>query len=165
MVVHLPPCSDCCDEVPPCCTATLPATATYTLTVNALAPITGSMSKVGASSYFNDTQLLCDLGDGHRQILIDVSIQCVGDNWVLLIAYSVYTDGVLGNFTQWSHSYAATTVPAGFSLSCVPFHLHFTGGHTSGVDGDGATLACGGRTYPFNATPGTINAVLDIVTP
>jgi len=151
--------------VPSCCdTGTLPATATYTLTVNALTPITGSMSKVG-SGYFNDVTLLCDLGDGHRQIMIDMSIVCFSNNWSFLVSYSVVTDGVLGNFTQWSHSYPALTNPAAFSLSCSPFHMHFAGGHTIGVDGDGPTLACGGRTYPFDATPGTINAVIDIVTP
>jgi len=135
-----------------------------TLTINALAPIADTMTKVG-SGYVNDNLLLCDLGDGHRQILMSVAITCSGDNWSLVFSYGVYTDGVLGNFTNWTYSYPALTEPAGFSLSCVPFHMHFAGGHTSGVDGDGATLLCDPRLYPFDSTPGTINAVLDIVTP
>ncbi len=166
MIRHINPCADCCDEVPPCCSSvTLPATATATLTINALAPLTISMIKTGPGYGTTSPYVLCDVGDGHTQIIVDVSILCFGDNWSLIFGYSVYTDNVLGNFTVWNYSYPAVTTPSGFSLSCAPFHMHFSGEHTTSVDGDGPTLACGGRTYPFDSTPGTINAVLDIVTP
>lgn len=154
-----------CCGVPGCCDfAELPATASLTLTIDALTPITDSMFKAG-QAYFNDTTTICDLGDGHREIQFNVSIVCAGDSWSLTISYGVYTDGVLGNFADWDYTFPAGETPEEFTLSCDPFHVHFEGGNTSGVDGDGPTLACGGRDYPFNSTPGTINAILDIVVP
>lgn len=159
-------CATCpCDIVPPCCNfATEPATATFSLTIDSLTPITGSMTKSG-SVYVNDVSVICDLGDGHREIRLDLAIACVGSLWSVSFAYSVYTDGSRGNYSNWLYTFHPGDVSTVFSMSCSPFHAHFEGGNTDGVDGDGPTLACGGRTYPFNSAPGTINAILDIVTP
>lgn len=160
-------CNDCpCEGVlPPCCTpASLPATATATYTINAMAPATAGMTRVG-SGYVNTTSLLCDPGDGHTQILLDIAVVCSGGSrWALSFIYAVYVDGVLSNFVEWQPPpYTSGIVYPDFSASCSPLHIHYEGTNTSGNDADGATLTCGGVTYPFTSLPGIESLVLDIV--
>lgn len=160
-------CNDCpCEGVlPPCCNALiLPATATGTYTINALAPKTVAMARLG-SGYYNPTALLCDLGDGHTQILLDVAVQCGGGSrWNFAFTYAVYVDGILSNFVLWQPpAYTAGSVYPDFAASCSPLHIHYEGTNTSGNDADGATLTCGGVTYPFTSLPGIETLVFDLV--
>jgi len=150
--------------IPPCCSSgSLPATATATYTINALAPKTFNLTKTG-SNYSNEAQI-CDVGDGHTTVRLDIESLCSGSTWALVVTYAIYVDGFLGNYVTWSRTFTVGTSPTDFTVSCSPYHLHFEGTNTSGNDADGATVTCGGVVYPFTSSAGVINLVLDIVTP
>jgi hypothetical protein len=151
--------------VPTCCIgADMPATATLTYTIGAMAPATMSLTKVGHSY---EGEVICDVGDGHTQVFLDYASNCFdpGEGWDVSFAISVYVDGVLTAFVIWAPAaFAVGSAPASFSVVCSPYHLHYEGLNTSGNDFL-PTVTCGGITYTFTSAAGVIPIVLNVVTP
>lgn len=160
------PCPGGGTVVPDCCVgASLPATATLTYTIGALAPATMNLTKTG-NSY--NGEIICSVGDGHTEVRLQYSSNCFnpGAGWSIAFTLAVYVDAVLSNFVTWAPAaFSVGSTHTEFAVVCSPYHLHYTGTNTSGSDADGPTKTCGGVTYSFTSSAGVIPIVLDAVTP
>ena len=165
-----------CSVIPLCCDwSGSPSTATVSFNINSGA-VVGSFSipKVSSTSY-SGFGADCDLGDGHNVIRFSAAFSCALFNpceWLCSMTIRQETDGVATRVVQWTTGLIKAgkigRVATGsgfnnFAINCSPTHLHYEGVN-NGINTSGASVTCGGKTYPFGAN-GTVNCVWDIVTP
>lgn len=164
-----------CNVLPPCCDwSGAPSTATVSFSLNGGA-VTGNFSipKTGSHTY-SGIATGCDLEDGHNIIQYSAVVSCnaTACTWQCSLSIRQTTDGstTATRFVQWTtgtkhsgeigvDSFSGNT----FAINCSPLHLHYAGTN-NGVLTTGASVTCGGQTYPFTAN-GTVNCVWDVVTP
>ncbi len=152
-------CSEQCGTIPCCLNGDLPATVGCSVLINDSFDDPTALTKVGNSYQLHE--VMCDFGDGHRVMWLDVLFTCTSTTWTFVLSQSVYVDGVLQNFNEWSYGYTFgvdyTTDPDHyFYVRCNPFGMKFKDLNTSGAVPLGSPLNCSGFDHPFSATPGTI---------
>lgn len=151
-----------CGLVPCCVAGHLTPTVTANYTINGTITRAATLNKVGNGYTTPSPTVLCDFGDGHNIIYLDIVLTCSATTWNFVFAYSHYVDGFLQNYVQWSFSYTVGVdyvgVPPGttFYAQCVPFLVLFQNTNTSGAAPLGSPLNCSGTNFPFTASAGVI---------
>lgn len=151
-------CDTCPCGVPPCCIAgDLPDSIGVFYNINDIFSEAESLDRVGNGYVSPSGFVLCDFGDGHNQLRLDVSITCSGSTWHVDIGYVQYTwidgigigDPILGNFMSWNYNYNVGTTYSDFFVQCNPFQVYFKNNNTNGNNANGSILTCDGTPFPF----------------
>lgn len=151
------------DEITPACGSDdMPATLTLSYTIGGIAK-TVTVSQSATAGYQNSDFVICDLADGHTTIRGEFEVAADSSKWTVSFRMKKVVDGVTSSYVDWSSGNKLIGhIYSDMDTSCRPYHMHYEGTNTGGNTSGGSSVSCGGDTYPFSATAGTIAIVLQL---